>query len=107
MNKYDEKIKKYAKDSKSIVEVRRTKKMSLLETILDIAGDFVLTLADGLNIKGNYYLITKDKTIDLVLIKSKSLDLQIWNVTSEVNSSKDGKKFEFDGNIYKVTRKIK
>lgn len=105
MTKYHEKILEIANDADSIIEMLRKKKLSTLEKIIDLVITNSVSVADSLNMNGAYYLVTKDEKHKLVHI-TPALEVEEFDVTSEVENSSNPKKFEYNGNYYKTFKKV-
>lgn len=106
MNKYKEKILEIGKDADTIVELLRRKKMSKVEKVVDFVFTNSMTVVDGLNVDGQYYLLIKDKVSKLVHI-SKEFKIEEFDVSNEVENSSNNKVFEYKGNFYKIFKKIR
>lgn len=106
MSKYREKILEIASDADSIIEMLRKKKLSTLEKIMDFIITNSVSTADGLNMKGAYYLVTKGEKHKLVNI-TPQLEIKEFDVTSEVENSSNPKKFEYNGNYYRTFKKVR
>lgn len=106
MNKYDEKVLEIEEDAESIIELMRKKKMNALEKTIDFVFTNSLTVADGLSLKGAFYLVTKAGINKLVNI-SRDLQVEQFDVTNEVQNSPKSKMFEYEGNYYKTFRKVR
>jgi|SRR5690606_26393599 len=106
MNKYDKKILEIAPNNGSIHELIRRPIRSGFLRFVDMMFDNVLVAADGLSSTGAYYLLVGDTSAELVHIE-KDLQVSQQNVTQVVQQSVKKRSFEFDGNKYKVHRKIR
>jgi len=105
MSKYHEKILEVANDADSIIEMLRKKKLSTLEKIMDFVVTNSVSVVDSLNMNGAYYLVTKSEKHKLVHI-TPELEIEEFDVTSEVENSSNPKKFEYNGNYYKTFKKV-
>ncbi|MFL0250682.1 hypothetical protein ACJDT4_09640 [Clostridium neuense] len=106
MDKYYEKILEIGKDADSIIQMLRSKKMSALEKIIDFIFTNSVSVVDGLSTRGVYYLVTKGNVSKLVHVSSE-LEIEEFDVTTEVQSSPNLRKFEYKGNYYKTLKKFR
>lgn len=106
MNKYDKKILKIAPDNCTIHELIRRPVRSPFFHYMNIILDNIPWMGDGFTSKGAYYLVINETKGDLAHIE-RNLDVSHKDVTNAVQISADKRAFEFEGNRYKLHRKIK
>lgn len=106
MNKYDEKILGIASAEGTIHELIRRPIRSPFYQFVDILLDNVLFVADGLSSKGAYYLLVKETEADLIHI-DRNLNVSRQDVTSVIQAAANKKSFKFEGNKYKLCRKVR
>ncbi len=106
MNKYDAKILEIASSSGTIHELLRRPVRNPLFQLIDIMLNNTLWAVDGLVSKGAYYLLLDETKADLVHIE-RNLDVSRIDVTSVVKDSAKKRSFDFEGNRYKLYRKIR
>lgn len=101
ISSYEEILHEYFKEPYNIYILSRNKKMSKLESILNIftGGDYYLI--EGVSDLSPYYLITNNNVKLLVNIKNWVLEI------TELNSNINEKKFIVNNNIYRRLQKIK
>lgn len=107
MNKYDVKINEIAPEASTIHELICRPVRSPFFQFVNIIFDSIPWVVDGIAAsQGAYYLIINESKADLVHME-RNLDLSQSNVTSAVQKSANKRSFEFEGNKYKLYRKIK
>lgn len=108
MNKYDEKLIGLVPKGGTIHELLRSPVRSPLFHFVSILLDSIPRTMDGLSSKGAYYLYINNEEDKAVLIHVDSnLNASQENVTRDVKKSANKKSFVFEGNRYKLYRKIR
>lgn len=106
MNKYDTKIHEIASENSTIHELNRRPIRSSFFNFVSIMLDNIPWVVDGFTSKGAYYLILDGTKADLVHIE-RNLDVSHRDVTRTVQGAANKRSFDFEGNRYKIYRKIK
>jgi hypothetical protein len=106
MNKYDAKILEIASEDVTIYELMRRTIKSPLVHFIDIMLNSTLMAADAINSKGTYYLLLDETKADIVHIE-RNLDVSHKDVTHAIQVSLNKKSFEWEGQRYKLYRKIR
>jgi hypothetical protein len=109
MNKYDQKVMQFAAEETTVYELIPKKNHGTGIKVVDILLDNVLSLGPAVNQlekRDSFYLVMDEEKAELVTIQ-KDLHLTHLDITSSVHIASGKKYFDYDGNRYKLFRKIK
>lgn len=108
MNKYDEKLLELVPEGGTIHDLLRSPVRSRLFHFVSILLDNIPRTMDGLSVKGAYYLHINDEADKASLIHiDNNLNASRDNVTKNVEKSASKNSFVFEGNKYKLYRKVR
>ena len=91
MNPYDMKVLNVISKGDNIYELARVSRLTNRKRFLSDV----------------YYLVRKGNVLLMVLVDRKTFNMQTFDITYIARKTKDGNKFAFDGNYYRVHRKVK